>query len=71
MVLEQNMVGQHRKFKNKFEYAAIGRTKAEFAKMRFMVLAGITRSMLNQVYIPRVIGYKLFGEVPKTATKLD
>ena len=39
--------------------------------MGFTALAGLTRAMTNKVNIPRMIRYKSYGKMSKTATKLD
>ena len=71
-VLEQNMVGQHYNFENKFKHTATGTSQQNFyAKLEFTVLAGILRLIINQMNIPRATYYKIVVKVLKTVTNID
>ena len=58
--------------KTKFKYTASGTPQHNsYADMGFAALADRARAIMNIGNVPRDNGYKLFGEVVKTATKLD
>ena len=58
--------------KTNFKYTASGTPQHNsYAEMGFTALAGRARVMMNMGNVPRDSRYKLFGEVVKTATKLD
>ena len=66
------MKSSHWSMKTKFEYTASGTPQQNsYAEVGFTALAGMSRAMMNKGNIPRASCYKLFGEVVKTATKLD
>ena len=58
--------------KSKFKYTASDTPQHNlYTEMGFTALAGMSRAVMNVGNVPRAIRYKLFGEVTKTATKLD
>ena len=70
-MLEQDRTGQHWLMKTKFKYTASGTPQQNsYAEMGFTALAGMSRAMMNLGNV-RNVRYKLFGEMAKTATKLD
>ena len=66
------MKSSHWLMKTKFEYTVSGTPQQNsYAEVGFTALAGMSRAMMNKGNVPRASRYKLFGEVAKTATKLD
>ena len=70
--LEADMKSSRWLMDTKFEYTASGTPQQNsYAEVGFTALAGMSRAMMNKANVPRASRYKLFGEVGKTATKLD
>ena len=71
-MLEEKIKGQHWLMKTKFGYTASGTPQQNsYAEMGFTAIADRAHAMMNMGNVPRDSCYKLFGEVVKTAMKLD